>query len=173
MLHIPERRISRPQRPFDDVKCVIYLLAESVAARLREHGLRGRCVSLSVRSTELVFNGCQRTLKKATYLTSEIAEAAYDLFVTRYPDRLPLRSIGISVSRLSPDTDPVQISMFDDDDRRFRMEELEHSVDDLRRRFGHQIVQRGIVYYDRKFADVNPKEVNTIHPISAFSAIGR
>ena len=163
----------RDMEDFDDVKCVIYLLAESVTARLREHGLRGRCVSLSVRSTELVFNGCQRTLKKATYLTSEIAEAAYDLFVTRYPDRLPLRSIGISVSRLSPDTDPVQISMFDDDDRRFRMEELEHSVDDLRRRFGHQIVQRGIVYYDRKFADVNPKEVNTIHPISAFSAIGR
>lgn len=163
----------RDMENFYDVKCVIYLLAESVAARMREHGLRGRCVSLSIRSTELVFNSCQRTLEKPTYLTSEIADASYRLFVMRYADRLPLRSIGISMSGLSPDTSPVQISMFGDDDRRFKMEDLEHSVDDLRHRFGHQIVQRGIVYYDKKFADVNPKEVNTIHPISAFSAIGR
>lgn len=163
----------RDMESFDDVKCVIYLLAESVAARMREYGLRGRCVSFSIRNTDLAYSGCQCTLKKPTYLTSEIAEAAYRLFCARYPDTLPLRSIGISVSKLSPDSDPVQISMFDDDDRRFKMEDLEHSVDGLRHRFGHQIVQRGIVYFDRKFMGANPKEINTIHPISAFSALGR
>ena len=163
----------RDMESFEDVKCVVYLLAESVAARLREHGLKGRCVSFSLRNTDLAYSGCQYTLKNPTYLTSEIAEAAYGVFHSRYADSLPLRSIGISVGKLSPDTAPVQVSMFGDDNHRFKMEELEHSVDDLRRRFGHQIVQRGIVYFDRRFMDVNPREVNTIHPISTFSAIGR
>ncbi|MBQ8987288.1 MAG: DNA polymerase IV [Lachnospiraceae bacterium] len=163
----------RDMENLDDVKCVTYLLAESVAARMREHGLRGKCASLSIRSAELVYSSCQCTLNKPTYLTTEIADAALELFSGRYADRLPLRSIGISMGKLSPDTDPIQLSMFGDDEKRFKEENLEHSIDGLRDRFGHQIVQRGIVFYDRKFMDVNPREVNTIHPISAFSAIGR
>ncbi len=64
----------------EDAKCVYYLLAESVAARLREHGFRTRCVSISARTTELITSGCQTMLDRPTDITSEIAAAAYQLF---------------------------------------------------------------------------------------------
>ena len=37
----------------EDVKIVLYILAESVAARLRENGFRCRVVEISVRDNEL------------------------------------------------------------------------------------------------------------------------
>ena len=154
---------------FADAKCVIYLLCESVAARMREHGFRSRCISLSVRSTELVCNSCQCTIDTATNLTGEIAETAYRLFTTRFADRLPLRSLGVSCGRLSPDTAPVQLDMFGDNERRLRVEDLERAVDGLRGRFGHQVVQRGIVLFDRKFSEVNPREEHTIHPVPLYT----
>lgn len=55
--------------------------------------------------------------------------------------------------------------MFGDNEKRLRVEDLERAVDDLRGRFGHQVVQRGIVLFDRKFSEVNPREEHTIHPV--------
>jgi hypothetical protein len=37
----------------------------------------------------------------------------------------------------------------------------------LRRRYGYHIVQRGIVFEDRKLTGINPKD-HTIHPINFF-----
>ena len=49
------------------------------------------------------------------------------------------------------------------------LETLEHSIDDLRRRYGHQIVQRGIVLCDRGYAQINPVEEHTIHPVPFYA----
>lgn len=159
----------RDMMDLDDVRCVLYLLCESVGARLREHGFRSRCISVSIRSTELICNSCQVTLDKATNLTSEIAEAAYRLFETRFSDRLPLRSLGVSCGRLSSDTDPMQLDLFGDSIRRMRMEDLERAMDGLRKRFGHQVIQHGVVLFDRRFAEVNPKEEHTVHPVPLYA----
>lgn len=159
----------RDMESLEDVKCVLFLLSESVAARLREHGLRSRCISVSIRSTELVCNSCQCMLENSSNLAGEIARAAYELFVSRYAARLPLRSIGVSCSRLEPASAPVQLDLFGDAEHRLRMENLERALDGLRKRFGHQVVRRGIVHYDRRFAEVNPKEEHTIHPVSFFA----
>lgn len=47
----------------EDVKLIIYVLAESVAARLRNHGLKCTTVSVSVRNTELYSYDRQGKLK--------------------------------------------------------------------------------------------------------------
>ncbi len=153
----------------EDARCIYYLLAESVAARLREGGFRARCVSISARNTTLITNSCQRTLQRATNLTDEIATMAMQLFAERFIRGFPYRSVGISCSMLSPDTDPVQLDLLGDEAKRLRKETLERSMDDLRRRYGHQIVQRGVVLGNPKFAQINPKEDHTIHPVPFFA----
>lgn len=153
----------------DDARCVYYLLAESVAARMRENGFRARCVSISARSTTLVTNGCQRVLKHPTNLTDEIAQMVMQLFSERFARFLPYRSVGLSCSMLTPDTDPVQLDLLGDETARLRKETLERSVDELRRRYGHQIVQRGVVLANKRFAEINPKEDHTIHPVPFFA----
>ena len=58
----------------EDVKIVLYILAESVAARLRENGFRCRTVEISVRDKELFHFSKQVKLQNASNITKEIAE---------------------------------------------------------------------------------------------------
>ncbi len=161
----PPHDIQTPQ----DARCIYYLLAESVAARLRQEGFRARCVTISARTTDLVTRSHQRMLTKPTNLTDEIAGAAMQLFAERFADGLPYRSVGVSCSALTLDGAPIQLDFMGDEEHRMALERVERSVDDLRRRFGHQVVQRGVVLTDRRFSAINPVEDHTIHPVPFFT----
>ena len=148
-----------------DVKELVYLLAESVATRLRENNFKARCISVSARTTELISSSCQTTLSQSTCLAKEIAETALRLFEQRYQFGFPFRSMGINCSQLSPLDAPVQVDMFGEDERRVKQEQLERSIDGLRSRFGHQVIRRGIVLSDLSYSEINPKEEHNIHPV--------
>ena len=149
-----------------EAKSMIYVLSESVAARLRENGFRSKCVSISVRDTDLKCAGCQRTFARATRLSGDIARAAFEMFLERYKDFLPLRSMGVSCTSLVRDDAPEQLDIFGECMKAHREEDLEEAIDGLRGRFGHQVVRRGIVMFDSAFSEINPKEEQTIHPMA-------
>lgn len=153
----------------DDARCIYYLLAESVSARLRESGFRARCISISARTTTLVTRSHQVTLPRPTNLTDEIANAALSLFFQRFASGFPYRSVGISCSMLSGDSEPIQLDFTGDEQRRIHAEQLERSIDKLRKRYGHQIIQRGVVLRDTGYAQINPVEDHTIHPVPFFT----
>ena len=102
----------------EDVKIVLYILAESVAARLRENGFRCRTVEISIRDKDLFHFSKQVKLQNASNITREIAEAGYKLYKESYrlpadekelknsrPEfyQKPLRSIGIRGTDLVTD----------------------------------------------------------------------
>lgn len=153
----------------EEATSAIYMLAESIAARLRENGLRGRCISISVRDTKLNIASCQRTIDHATALSGDIAKTAIALFRQRYTGMLPLRSMGINCSSLATDDMPVQTDLFGQVLQREKEHDLAKAIDGIRRRWGHQVIQRGVVMADRTFAAVNPKEEHLIHPVSFFN----
>ena len=153
----------------EDARCIYYLLAESVAARLREGGFRARCVSVSARTTDLVTRSHQITLPRPTNLTDEIVRAALTLFEERFSHGFPYRSAGLSCFMLSPDDEPMQLDFMGDEQRRIHTEQLERSIDELRRRYGHQIIQRGVVLQDRAYARINPVEDHTAHPVPMYT----
>ena len=75
----------------EDVKIVLYILAESVAARLRENGFRCRVVEISVRDNELFSFTRQKKIDHATNITGEIAAYAYQIFKENYNWSKPIR----------------------------------------------------------------------------------
>lgn len=153
----------------DDARCLYYLLAESVAARLRKGGFRARCVSISARTPDLVTRSHQIALGRASNLTDEIAGAAMALFEERFARSLPYRSVGLCCSMLTPDDEPVQLDFMGNEMKRMHMEQLERSIDGLRSRYGHQIIRRGVVLRDSGYAQINPVEEHTVHPVSLFT----
>lgn len=153
----------------EQARCVYYMLAESIAARMRENGFRTKCVSISVRTTDLLTFSCQRTLEYPTCVTSEIAETACQLFAERYQHRLPFRSVGISCSALCGATTPVQLDMFGNAEKQEKLEAADSAIDGIRKRFGFQSIQRGIVLSEPAIAKINPKEEHTIHPVAFFA----
>ena len=125
----------------DDAHRVLMALSESVAARLRKRGLRGRTVCVSVRDVELRTTSVRHRLGHATALASEICACATELFRAHYRWERPIRSLGVSVSTLESACGDEQLNLFSDDGRA-RDYELESAVGDIRRRFGRAALQR-------------------------------
>lgn len=148
-----------------DVKLTLMVLCESVAARLREQNVRARTVHIAVRDVGLSSFTRQRKLEHPTFLASELLAAAMKLFNENYNWQSPVRSITVASSDFVTDDAPVQITLWQQEERRIRQEELEHTVDDIRSRYGHHSLLRGTLLGDKRVGKMNPKEENIIFPV--------
>lgn len=147
-----------------DVSIIIYLLAESVSARLRENHFVGDVIEISVRDNELHSFTRQRKISMPTNITSEIGSYAMQIFKENYNWNKPIRSIGVRVADLMTDMVPVQLDLFNNQERRDRQHKMDLAVDEIRRRFGYYSIQRGMMYQDRRLSSVNAKDDHTVHP---------
>lgn len=167
----------------EDVKIVLYILAESVAARLRENGFRCRTVEISIRDKDLFHFSKQVKLQNASNITREIAEAGYKLYKESYrlpadeqelknsrPEfyQKPLRSIGIRGTDLVTDYFWEQLDMFMDPKEREKQMKVDAAVDNIRKRFGFYSIQRGLMYQDRILSACDAKSDHTVHPHGYF-----
>lgn len=151
-----------------DVTIILYVLTDSVARRLREQGLKGRTISISVRDNQLYSFTRQYTLGSYTNITSEIISAGMKLFRKNYRWYKPIRSVGISVTDLVPDTIPSQVILYCSERERERKEHLDQAVDWLKNRFGTYAVQPAVLLTDRELSGFDPKKDHTIHPVGYF-----
>jgi DNA polymerase-4 len=150
----------------NDVKILTYVLADSVAERLRRHHLRGKTVQVYIRSGDLSSIERQGQLSHYTCTSSEIAEKALDIFSGSWDWSKTIRTLGVRVTGVVTADRCGQISFFDDE-KRLRREQLESSIDSIRSRFGHYSVQRAMLLKSNGL-NANPVEENTIHPVSFF-----
>lgn len=151
-----------------DVKIVIYMLAESVASRLRKNGFRCRVVEISIRDNELVSFTRQHKILNATNITSEIAEEAYRIFKENYNWQKPVRSIGVRGSDLVTDYYYEQLDIFTSPFEREKLMKVDIAVDDIRRRFGYFSIQRGLMYRDKMLSAIDCETSHTVHPHGYF-----
>ncbi|MBR7072226.1 MAG: DNA polymerase IV [Eubacterium sp.] len=149
----------------EDVKTVFRVLCESVATRLREQGVKGRTVTISVRDTSLVTFTRQRSMPACTNVSTEILKVAMELFVANYDWKNHIRSLGVSVS----DFDTELCEQFDfakTVEQREKQEKIEQTLDSLKRRFGNYCVQRACQLERRDLSGFNPHDEHIIHPIA-------
>ena len=153
----------------NDVRLVIYLLSESVAARLRENRFKGDVIGISVRDNGLFSFTRQHRVKIPTNISEEIAGYAWELFKANYTWEHPIRSVGVRVSNLVPDTAPYQTDIFMSEEVREKYLKADIAVTDIRRRFGYDSILRGLMYYDRGLSGLDAKaDDHMIHPVGYF-----
>ncbi len=155
----------------DDARAIIYLLSDSVAARLRSHHLNCRTVSVWMRDTELKSFERQCRLTLNSDIADEIAHAALDLFDQSYAWHLPLRSLGLKGSDLRDSRQNVQLPLWSDP-RRVKTQRFEQALDDIRGRYGHTCVQRGLLLCDRALTGINPVDDHSLQPLAAMHGRG-
>lgn len=152
----------------DDVKIVLYNLAESVAARLRKNGFKCRVVEISIRDNKLISFTRQKKLQNATNITGEIAQSAYALFKENYLWNNPIRSLGVRGADLVNDNYWEQLDIFSSAEYREKLLKADRAVDDIRRRFGYFSIQRGLMYKDKKLSHLDCESMHTVHPHTFF-----
>ena len=153
----------------EDVHLMLYLLAESVASRMRELVSRCTVVEVYVRDVDLNSFYRQRKLQNPTCSSTEIAQVAFELFRASYRWEKPVRSIGVRGAGLVEMDSCLQLSMFQDDKKRDKWERIDATVDKLRERYGYMSVQRALVMTDPLLGKINPKDDHTVHPVGYFA----
>ena len=158
-------------RSEEEAKMVFYLLSDSVAARLRAHGFTCRTVSVWLRDTDLNSVGRQCRLAAGSDSGGDIARAALQLLRDHYPWHLPLRSVGVCGSDLVSTRDNVQLPLWTDP-KILKERALEGALDELRARWGHNVIRRGLMLCDRAMTDLNPVDDHDLQGLSAMGGRG-
>ena len=153
----------------NQVKSVIYMLAESVAERMKKKNFYAKGVSVWIKDTNLESFDRQMLLDNPTNVSEDIAKACYRLFKENFDWHLDVRAIGVRAIHLTDGK--IQYDIFRSGNNLIKKQTLEKTIEKLRERFGYEIIRRGnILAYDG-LSGLNPhSEIHIIHPMGFFKA---
>lgn len=147
----------------EDIKITLYVLAESVAERMRACDFLARTVQISIRDNELFSYERQGKLVFPSCSAKDLFELGFALFKENKPKQ-PIRSLGLRACDLSVQ-EVRQTSLFQAEAKSQKLERLERAVDSVRGRFGHFAIRRGIMLTDTNLSNLDPVKDHTIHPV--------
>jgi DNA polymerase-4 len=117
----------------EELETALLKLTEMVAARLREHKLYSRTVSLKLRDEDFVTVTRAATLDHATQLDREIGGAVTELFRKAWDGQKPIRLLGVHAGGLQPMEGQMNLL---EEEQTARMREVFRSVDHIRDKYG-------------------------------------
>ncbi|MBR2474702.1 MAG: DNA polymerase IV [Clostridia bacterium] len=140
----------------DEVWKVMLELSEEVGHRLVLYGKRAAGVVIQIKDNALNVKQWQCQLECPTQSAYEIAKRAFRLFSESYSWDKPVRAVTVRAINLVYEGEPSQISMFSSDGEKEnqRSEKIDKSLDDIRARFGSDIIKNAAVLENGKI----PKE---------------
>ena len=115
-------------------------LADQLGSRLRRSRKSGKVLHLKVRFSNFQTLTRSLTLDNPTNVTQEIIDASMELLRNRVDRRLPIRLLGVGMSRFD-NSSMRQQSLFDEPEHD-QQSELDRMSDQIRNKFGHDALSR-------------------------------
>ncbi len=147
----------------EEIKIILYVLCESVSARMREYGFLCRIVQLGLCDRELHSYERQGKLSYPNRTAISLCDKAFSLYKQHHTSGKPVRSLCVRALDL-PLREYEKLSFLPDISEIQTEELLESKVDRIRGRFGSFSIQRELFLFDRQLSSLNPKEEHIIHP---------
>ena len=123
------------------IERTLHMLSESVAERLRKHGLKGTVVQITVRDRDLLIYEKQKIIYRPTDDAKVIYAAAKELFKESYEWEKGVRSIGVRSTKLVRADSGEQLSIFNEVKASERDDKLNKAIDDINRRYGSSVIK--------------------------------
>lgn len=105
----------------EEAGAILFLLAHSVCARLKKHGLKACRISICIKDSRFNIITRQCSVKHPTDSVNLIFNKAFELFAKHCKWENPLRSVGVRVDNLH-NGDYEQLTFFSDDDCEISMD---------------------------------------------------
>lgn len=121
------------ERDVADTESFLCSLSERVCARARSRGVRAGRVTLRMRYSDFQTITRSRTVTP-TSVDVDVHRVVLDLYRRARTRDLPVRLVGVALSKLTIDDSQLRLSTFDEDDRRGA------AVDAVREKFGYDAV---------------------------------
>ena len=127
-----------------EVESVLYLLAEKIAYRLREHNLQGYTIHLSIKDDMLHWCGAQTSLAYPTHAVLTIRRTASALFDQLWVQKPfhPVRALRIAVANLT-DAPNLQTNLLMEINDEAKNQALDDAFDKIRRKYGTEQIMLG------------------------------
>ena len=129
---------------------VMLELVQEVGSKLRLHKKRAGGVAVNIRRNDLLSREWQCKTKMPTQSPSVLAETAFDLFQRSYSWELPIRSVTVRAIYLQEENCPVQFDLFTDTLLVEKQEKVDNVIENLRQRFGRNIIRNAVLLNDLK-----------------------
>ncbi|MDE6926326.1 MAG: DNA polymerase IV [Acetatifactor sp.] len=134
----------------EDAARILLTLAETVGGRLRADHSRAGLVCTEIKYNTFRSVSHQAVLDTPTSSTNIIYRQSLALFDELW-DETPIRLLGIRTSKLVPDTEPVQLNLFDyNAPASEKQQKLDAALDSIRRKFGKDAIKRGSLLDSRE-----------------------
>lgn len=126
----------------EDIRLGVLALADTVAARMRKHGLKCATVQVIIKNPNLKIISRQRTLSSPTHLAKVLGDTALDIIQASWNLNAPIRMLSITGSNLVPAEETgEQLSLFENSTESLeKQEHLESALDAIRAKYGKNAV---------------------------------
>lgn len=142
----------RDMESVEDIMALIYMLAESVAFRIKRAGVgSAKTLHLTIVDNNLMHYGMQVAFNVPTVLSKDIATLAIEVYKKHYTNIKSVRGIGVSVSNFVKEE---QLLIGDSQVKKEKSLILDKTIEDIRRRFGRRSVCRALTTLDERLQDV-------------------
>ena len=133
----------------EEAKEVLKELAASVARRLKKAGQKAGMLSVEIKYHTFESVSHQRQLAKATNREEDVYTESVSMFLELW-NHQPIRLLGIRSSKLSEESEPEQLSIFDievePEEKRKKREQIRKAMDELRGKYGKDVIHKGPGY---------------------------
>lgn len=132
-----------------EIKIVLREIVEQVASRIRKKYLKAGCVRVGIgysrMESERGFNR-QRAIS-STNESKSLVDYCFQLFEQHYKKGYAVRHVSVSFSKLEADTG-VQLNLFEEPQAIIDNKELDHLIDNIRKRYGFDSIVHASSHMD-------------------------
>lgn len=129
----------------EDIRTGVLALSDSVATRLRKHGLKCQGVQVTIKDPKFKSISRQKKLPTATHLSKEISDIAIEIIKASWNLKSSIRMLTITGINLVDENCSEQLCLFNEDNnvKRDKQEKIEQAVDSIRQRYGKRSISFG------------------------------
>ena len=130
----------------EDIKTAVRGLSDTVATRLRKHGLKAFGVKVDIKDPSLKVISRQQQLDNPTNVSEVIASSAIDTIKKSWRMRDPIRMLTITAINLCDENQAQQLSLFSNENvLAEKGEKVERAMDNIRKKFGTGAISFGSI----------------------------
>lgn len=128
---------------WEELRSGVTLLADEVAVRLRQLGMKCATVNISVRDPNFKDISRQKPLAVPSYLARELVQAAMELLEQSWNPSAPVRALTVTAQNLMPaEQAGEQLDLLSPgaSPKREKVERIERTMDGIRGKFGREAI---------------------------------
>jgi DNA polymerase-4 len=139
-----ETTLSEDTADRNELRAHLLSQSQSVASEMRRKQLKGRTITLKVKTADFRLHSRSRTLSRPVQSADPVYRIAVEL-LNDFPLAKPVRLIGVGASGLRPESEPVQAELFSGGRQTHnpKWDKVDRAMDAVHRRYGEKALARG------------------------------